>query len=95
MVGIVGDEQTGAVSVPIYQVSTYKQEGAGKHTGYEYSRTGNPTRHALEELIKEIEGGYAGFAFGSGMAATTAVFMLFNSGDHVLITDDVYGGTYQ
>lgn len=61
--GIVGDEQTGAVSVPIYQVSTYKQEGAGKHTGYEYSRTGNPTRHALEELIKEIEGGYAGFAF--------------------------------
>ena len=58
--GIVGDEQTGAVSVPIYQVSTYKQEGAGKHTGYEYSRTGNPTRHALEELIKEIEGGYAG-----------------------------------
>ncbi len=93
--GIVGDEQTGAVSVPIYQVSTYKQEGAGKHTGYEYSRTGNPTRHALEELIKEIEGGYAGVAFGSGMAATTAVFMLFNSGDHVLITDDVYGGTYR
>lgn len=93
--GIVGDEQTGAVSVPIYQVSTYKQESVGKHKGYEYSRTGNPTRHALEELIKDLEGGIAGFAFGSGMAAITATVMLFNSGDHIILTDDVYGGTYR
>ncbi|HWO74738.1 MAG TPA: bifunctional cystathionine gamma-lyase/homocysteine desulfhydrase [Bacillus sp. (in: firmicutes)] len=93
--GIMGDEQTGAVTVPIYQVSTYKQEAVGKHKGYEYSRTGNPTRFALEELIKEIEGGVAGFAFGSGMAAITAVIMLFDAGDHVILTDDVYGGTYR
>ncbi len=93
--GISGDKHTGAVSVPIYQVSTYKQEAIGKHSGYEYSRTGNPTRHALEELIKELEGGHAGFAFGSGMAAVTATMMLFNPGDHILMTDDVYGGTYR
>ncbi|MET3700016.1 cystathionine gamma-lyase/homocysteine desulfhydrase [Bacillus oleivorans] len=93
--GIVGDEQTGAVSVPIYQVSTYKQEAVGKHKGFEYSRTGNPTRFALEELIKDLEGGVAGFAFGSGMAAITAVIMLFDAGDHVILTDDVYGGTYR
>ncbi|HEX7063777.1 MAG TPA: bifunctional cystathionine gamma-lyase/homocysteine desulfhydrase [Bacillales bacterium] len=93
--GISGDEQTGAVSVPIYQVSTYKQDAVGKHRGYEYSRTGNPTRHALEELIKDLENGKAGFAFGSGMAAITAVMMLFNSGDHVVMTDDVYGGTFR
>jgi cystathionine gamma-lyase / homocysteine desulfhydrase len=93
--GIAGDPHTGAVTVPIYQVSTYKQEGIGKHKGYEYSRTGNPTRYALEELIKDLEEGAAGFAFGSGMAAITAVMMLFNSGDHVILTDDVYGGTYR
>lgn len=93
--GIFGDEKTGAVSVPIYQVSTYKQDGPGKHRGYEYSRTGNPTRHALEELIKELEGGERGFAFGSGMAAMTAVMMLLNQGDHVLLTDDVYGGSFR
>jgi len=93
--GITGDSATGAVSVPIYQVSTYKQDGVGEHKGFEYSRTGNPTRHALEELIKDLEGGTAGFAFGSGMAAITAVMMLFNSGDHVILTDDVYGGTYR
>lgn len=93
--GIDGDEKTGAVSVPIYQVSTYKQDGPGKHRGYEYSRTGNPTRHALETLIADIEGGKRGFAFASGMAATTAVFMLFNQGDHILVTDDVYGGSFR
>ncbi|MDP4171362.1 MAG: aminotransferase class I/II-fold pyridoxal phosphate-dependent enzyme, partial [Bacillota bacterium] len=93
--GISTDPLTGAVSVPIYQVSTYKQEGVGNHKGFEYSRTGNPTRHALEELIKDIEGGTAGFAFGSGMAAITAVIMLFNKGDHVILTDDVYGGTFR
>jgi cystathionine gamma-lyase/homocysteine desulfhydrase len=93
--GISGDPVTGAVSVPIYQVSTYKQEAVGKHSGFEYSRTGNPTRHALEELIKDLENGEAGFAFGSGMAAITAVVMLFNSGDHIVLTDDVYGGTFR
>jgi len=93
--GIPSDPQTGAVSFPIYQVSTYKQEGVGGHKGFEYSRTGNPTRNALEELIKDLEGGYAGFAFGSGMAAMTAVMMMFNSGDHVILTDDVYGGSFR
>ncbi|MGF7532468.1 bifunctional cystathionine gamma-lyase/homocysteine desulfhydrase [Bacillus mexicanus] len=93
--GITGDEKTGAVSVPIYQVSTYKQPKAGQHTGYEYSRTANPTRSALETLVTELEGGEAGYAFSSGMAAITAVMMLFNSGDHVVLTDDVYGGTYR
>jgi cystathionine gamma-lyase / homocysteine desulfhydrase len=93
--GISTDPATGAVSFPIYQVSTYKQEGVGGHKGYEYSRTGNPTRFALEELIKDLEGGQAGFAFGSGMAAMTAVMMLFNSGDHVILTDDVYGGSFR
>jgi cystathionine gamma-lyase / homocysteine desulfhydrase len=93
--GIPTDPLTGAVSVPIYQVSTYKQDSVGEHKGYEYSRTGNPTRHALEELIKDLEGGHAGFAFGSGMAAITAVVMLLNSGDHMILTDDVYGGTFR
>ena len=93
--GIFGDEATGAVSTPIYQVSTYKQEAVGKFKGYEYSRTGNPTRHALEELIADIEFGHAGFAFGSGMAAISSVMMLFSAGDHVILTDDVYGGTYR
>jgi cystathionine gamma-lyase / homocysteine desulfhydrase len=93
--GIPGDQTTGAVSFPIYQVSTYKQEDVGVHKGYEYSRTGNPTRFALEELIKDLEEGKRGFAFGSGMAAITAVMMLFSSGDHIILTDDVYGGTYR
>ncbi|MEC2160671.1 bifunctional cystathionine gamma-lyase/homocysteine desulfhydrase [Virgibacillus halodenitrificans] len=93
--GVTGDQETGAVSVPIYQVSTYQQESAGNHSGYEYSRTGNPTRHALETTIAELENGKAGFAFGSGMAAITSVMMLFKSEDHILLTDDVYGGSYR
>ncbi|MFD1849971.1 bifunctional cystathionine gamma-lyase/homocysteine desulfhydrase [Oceanobacillus bengalensis] len=93
--GITGDEQTGAVSVPIYQVSTYKQDSVGKHRGYEYSRTGNPTRYALENLIAELEDGVAGFAFSSGMAAITSVMMLLKADDHILLTDDVYGGSYR
>jgi cystathionine beta-lyase len=93
--GIDGDEQTGAVSVPIYQTSTYKQAGIGENKGYEYSRTGNPTRYALEKLIAELEGGYAGYAFSSGMAAITAVLMLFKSGDKILISDNIYGGTFR
>lgn len=91
----IGDPQTGAVTVPIYQTSTYKQDAIGKHKGYEYSRTGNPTRSALEEMIAVLENGHAGFAFSSGMAAITAVMMLFSSGDHVILTDDVYGGTFR
>ncbi len=93
--GISIDERTGAVNIPIYQTSTYKQDGLGKMRGYEYSRTGNPTREALESLINDLEGGYAGFAFGSGMAALTAVLSLLNSGDRVLISSNVYGGTFR
>lgn len=93
--GIYGDELTGAVNVPIYQTSTYEQQGLGKFKGYEYSRTGNPTRAALEALIAELEGGKAGFAFGSGMAAITAVLSLFETGDKVIISKNVYGGTFR
>ncbi|MEW9500883.1 bifunctional cystathionine gamma-lyase/homocysteine desulfhydrase [Jeotgalibacillus marinus] len=94
--GVFGDETTGAVSTPIYQVSSYKQDGVGGlRQGYEYSRTSNPTRHALEELIKDIENGHAGFAFGSGMAAISSVMMMFGAGSHIVLTDDVYGGTYR
>ena len=93
--GIYGDKYTGAVNVPIYQTSTYEQKGLGENTGWEYSRTGNPTRAALEALIAELEGGIAGFAFGSGMAAITAVLSLFRTGDTVLISSNVYGGTFR
>ncbi|MBR6717326.1 MAG: PLP-dependent transferase [Oscillospiraceae bacterium] len=93
--GISTDARTGAVNIPIYQTSTYQQDGLGKMRGYEYSRTGNPTREALEALIAELEGGYAGFAFGSGMAAITAVLSLLHSGDRVLISSNVYGGTFR
>lgn len=93
--GIDGDQNTGAVNVPIYQTSTYKQPRFGVNTGYEYSRTGNPTREALEKLVAELEEGYAGFAFASGMAAITAVLSLFKSGDKVVISNNVYGGTFR
>ena len=93
--GIFGDEKTGAVNVPIYQTSTYEQERLGKHKGWEYSRTGNPTRTALESLIAELEHGVAGFAFASGMAAITAVLSLFKSGDRIVISDNIYGGTFR
>lgn len=93
--GIYGDKQTGAVNVPIYQTSTYEQESLGHHKGYEYSRTGNPTRAALEALIAELEHGKAGFAFASGMAAITAVLSLFKSGDRIIISSNVYGGTFR
>ncbi|MBE6068118.1 MAG: aminotransferase class I/II-fold pyridoxal phosphate-dependent enzyme [Clostridium lundense] len=93
--GIDGDQHTGAVNVPIYQTSTYKQPKFGVNTGYEYSRTGNPTREALEKLVADLEEGYAGFAFASGMAAITAVLSLFKSGDKVVISNNVYGGTFR
>lgn len=93
--GVDGDDQTGAVNIPIFQTSTYRQESLGKHRGYEYSRTGNPTRYALEKLIADLENGKAGFAFASGMAATTAVLSLFKSGDKIIISSNVYGGTFR
>ncbi len=93
--GIYGDSVTGAVNTPIYQTSTYEQRGLGENTGWEYSRTGNPTRAALEALIAELEGGIAGFAFGSGMAAITAVLTLFRTGEKVIISSNVYGGTFR
>ena len=93
--GISTDEYTGAVNVPIYQTSTYQQSGLGEEPKWEYSRTGNPTRAALEALIAELEHGKAGFAFGSGMAAITAVLSLFEAGDKVLISSNVYGGTFR
>lgn len=93
--GFDSDPTTGAVNVPIYQVSTYKQEAVGKHKGYEYSRTGNPTRAALEALIAELEGGVRGLGFSSGLGALSTILMLFNAGDHLVIGDDVYGGTFR
>lgn len=94
--GYTNDPATGAVNVPIYQTSTYQQDGLGKmRGGWEYSRTGNPTRAVLERLIADLEGGTAGFAFGSGMAALTAVLSLLNSGGSVIISSNVYGGTFR
>ncbi len=93
--GQVPDPSTGAIITPIYQTSTYVQDALGVHKGYEYGRTHNPTRAALEGNIAAIEGGKAAFAFASGMAATGAVMTLLKSGDHVIVTDNTYGGTYR
>jgi cystathionine beta-lyase/cystathionine gamma-synthase len=89
------DPTTGAIITPIYQTSTYVQEELGKHKGYEYGRTQNPTRMALERNIAAIEGGKAGFAFASGMAAIGAIATLLKAGDHVVVTDNTYGGTFR
>lgn len=89
------DPRTGAVNVPIYQTSTFRQPELGHCLGYEYSRTGNPTREAVEKEIAVLEGGVAGFAFGSGMAAITAVLSLFKSRDRIVIGSNVYGGTFR
>jgi cystathionine gamma-synthase/cystathionine gamma-lyase len=89
------DSSTGAVIVPVYQTSTYQQEAIGKHKGYEYSRTDNPTRTALETCIAELEGGRYGLAFSSGVAATAAVFSMFGKGTNIVLGDDLYGGTYR
>jgi len=89
------DSATGATIVPIYQTSTYTQEAPGRHKGYEYSRTGNPTRTALEECVAALEGADYGLAFASGLAATTAVMSLLSPGDHVVAGDDLYGGSYR
>lgn len=93
--GIDGDKTTGAVNVPIYQTSTYKQSELGVNTGWEYSRTGNPTRAALEKLIADLEGGEYGLAFASGLAAIHTVLSLFRSGDRLLVSDNIYGGTFR
>lgn len=93
--GIDGDKTTGAVNVPIYQTSTYKQSELGVNTGWEYSRTGNPTRAALEALIADLEGGKYGLAFASGLAAIHTVLSLFRSGDRLLVSDNIYGGTFR
>lgn len=89
------DPATGAIITPIYQTSTYVQEGLGRHKGHEYARTSNPTRGAFEANIAALEGGTAGFGFGSGMAAINAVMTLLRPGDHVVVTDNTYGGTYR
>ncbi|MGX1981511.1 cystathionine beta-lyase [Thermolongibacillus altinsuensis] len=89
------DEETGAVSVPIQHASTFHQFDFDTFGKYDYSRCGNPTREALEDTIAELEGGVRGFAFSSGMAAISTAFLLLSKGDHVLITEDVYGGTYR
>lgn len=89
------DPATGAVMTPIYQTSTYAQTTPGGHKGYEYSRTGNPTRTALENMLASIENGNYGLAFGSGLAAIDAVIKLLNPGDEVISTNDLYGGTYR
>src|SRR6516162_7224607 len=89
------DPSTGAIITPIYQTSTYVQDELGKHKGYEYARTQNPTRMALERNLAAIENGKAGFAFASGMAAIGAIATLLKSGDHVVVSDNTYGGTFR
>ena len=93
--GQAPDPSTGAIVVPIYQTSTYAQMGVGRHRGYEYSRTGNPTRTALEACLASLEEGRHGLAFASGMAAEAAIGQLLHPGDHTIAVDDLYGGTYR
>jgi len=94
-VGQAADPTTGATIVPIYQTSTYTQEAVGRHKGYDYARSANPTRTALEAQLASLENGRFGSAFASGVAATTAVLTLLSAGDHVVVGDDLYGGTYR
>ncbi|MBC9783618.1 aminotransferase class I/II-fold pyridoxal phosphate-dependent enzyme [Heliobacterium chlorum] len=89
------DQVTGAVSFPIYQTATFRHPALGESTGYDYSRSGNPTRQVLEELIANLEGGVRGLAFSSGLAAITNVLSLFRPGDHLILCQDLYGGTYR
>jgi cystathionine beta-lyase len=93
--GVQPDPSTGAIMTPIYQTSTYVQEGIGNHKGYAYSRTSNPTRHALEKSIAALEKGEYGACFGSGLAAIDCVIKMLNPGDEVITTADLYGGTYR
>ncbi len=93
--GLCTDEKTGAISTPIYQTATFRHPALGESTGFDYTRTVNPTRKVLEEGIARLEEGAAGFAFASGMAALTAVLMLYAAGDHLVVAADCYGGTYR
>ncbi len=93
--GIEPDPTTGAIMTPIYQTSTYVQESPGKHKGYEYSRTHNPTRTALQNALAALENGKHGICYASGLAATDAVLKLFRPGDEIIATNDIYGGTYR
>src|SRR5205823_11411480 len=93
--GKIPDPLAGAVMTPIYQTSTYVQDGLGRHKGYEYARTRNPTREALERNVAALEGGLHGFAFGSGLAALDAVMKLLSTGDHVVSGENVYGGSHR
>src|SRR5437868_3568148 len=93
--GQESDPTTGAVMMPIYATSTYAQKSPGKHQGFEYSRTQNPTRFAFEKCVADLESGTRGFAFASGMAGTATVLEILKSGDHVIVMDDVYGGTFR
>ncbi len=93
--GIGRDEKTGAISLPIHPSATYRHPAVGESTGYDYTRSGNPTREALEELLADMEGGERGLAFASGMAALTCLFLNFASGDHLVLSEDLYGGTYR
>ena len=93
--GLVSDKTTGAISTPIYQTATFRHPELGCSTGFDYSRTQNPTRKAVEEAVAALEEGHAGFAFSSGMAAITSILMLYRPGDHIILTEDCYGGTYR
>ncbi len=93
--GLCTDPVTGTLSTPIYQTATFRHPALGVSTGYDYSRTINPTRQVLENVMARLESGDRGFAFASGMAAITAILMMFASGDHIIVSDDLYGGTYR
>ena len=89
------DKLTGSISVPVYQTATYEQEEPGVNKGYDYARTGNPTRKVLEDLVAILEGGHAGFAFATGLAAIDTVAKLLSTGDEIIAVDDIYGGAYR
>lgn len=93
--GVDRDQQTGGISFPIYPSATYRHPAVGQSTGYDYTRSGNPTRQLLEESFAQLEGGARGLAFASGMAALTTLFLHFSSGDHLIVSQDLYGGTYR
>ncbi|MDO3378501.1 trans-sulfuration enzyme family protein [Geoalkalibacter halelectricus] len=94
-VGVGHDERTGAISFPIYPSATYRHPGVGESTGFDYTRSGNPTRKVLEEALADLEGGARACVFGSGMAALTTLFLHFSAGDHLVVSEDLYGGTYR
>ncbi|WP_027713764.1 PLP-dependent aspartate aminotransferase family protein [Desulfuromonas sp. TF] len=93
--GVGRDERTGAISFPVYPSATYRHPAVGESTGFDYTRSGNPTRQILEEGLAELEGGRRGLAFSSGMAALTTLFLHFSAGDHLVVSEDLYGGTYR